>query len=739
MNVIRNIEFVMPAALLYPPSPANVPAELLAPVRRSGIQILLVLCVLALFILLYFGLMIACILFVVWAIFLCPHEPGNWLYVKSAVLMATPFAGFTFLVLVKNLFKTRRASTDDALEIRASEHPKLFDFIDRLCGELGAPRPHRVYVDGRVNAYVKPESATFFHLILPTQRSLVIGLGLVNLINLSEFKAMLAHEFGHFGQSSLRLSVYVASALQICIHMIDGEDALDRMILAWSRMDPAFGWPALLLRADMWCVRQLLRAMAIVIYRSNNALKRQSEFDADLAAVRAAGSDALTHLLKRCHLAQASMRQTLSDLGVAADSRLYTKDLFHHQSAAVETVRRMSKDPRLADPPPLPEDVAATTQVFADNDELAGDAWEDHPSYFERECRAKAHYVRTDLDERSAWRLFDNAAELRERVTFNFYRYDFKLSKDILRTDAQEVQGFIDEEHADRVYHAKYHGLYDGRNLILRDLDELARDAVGQPWSIAELARTHAVLYDADVKERAQLYATHMDEFNRLVAIQNGWQRPKTNAFEFRGETWPLADVRRLLANVQEEIEADNRWLEEQDRRVFMTYLQMAQLISPDVATELLRRYEFHRELQKIWFELSKQERPLRAAIQFVNTRLTSQLQTSDFDDVLKIWRDAHQTMGALLKTSEALMLPPLRNLPLGQPLRPFLLEKDLVGALSKYEQGVSDRWVKRLLDQFGEMKSNVDRMHHKSLAGILALQEHIGSECEKRWASLAV
>ena len=84
-------------------------------------------------------------------------------------------------------------------------------------------------------------------------------------------------------------------------------------------------------------------------------------------------------------------------------------------------------------------------------------------------------------------------------------------------------------------------------------------------------------------------------------------------------------------------------------------------------------------------------------------------------------------------------MLPPLRNLPLGQPLRPFLLEKDLVGALSKYEQGVSDRWVKRLLDQFGEMKSNVDRMHHKSLAGILALQEHIGSECEKRWASLAV
>ena len=42
-----------------------------------------------------------------------------------------------------------------------------------------------------------------------------------------------------------------------------------------------------------------------------------------------------------------------------------------------------------------------------------------------------------------------------------------------------------------------------------------------------------------------------------------------------------------------------------------------------------------------------------------------------------------------------------------------------------------------RLVDQFHEMKSKVDRIHFKSLAGILALQEKVGAECTRRWSNL--
>jgi hypothetical protein len=104
---------------------------------------------------------------------------------------------------------------------------------------------------------------------------------------------------------------------------------------------------------------------------------------------------------------------------------------------------------------------------------------------------------------------------------------------------------------------------------------------------------------------------------------------------------------------------------------------------------------------------------------------------------LLDIFREAHKTMKGMLRTAKDMDLPALKNLPAGQPLRPFLLEKNLIDGLSKYERSITVRWVNRLLDQYHEMKGKVDRIHFKSLAGILALQEKIGSECTRRWSSL--
>jgi hypothetical protein len=107
------------------------------------------------------------------------------------------------------------------------------------------------------------------------------------------------------------------------------------------------------------------------------------------------------------------------------------------------------------------------------------------------------------------------------------------------------------------------------------------------------------------------------------------------------------------------------------------------------------------------------------------------------FQELLDIFREAHKTMKGMLRTSEDMLLPALKNLPVGQPLQPFLLEKNLVDGLSQYEHRIRDRWIIRLLDQFNEMKAKADRIHYKSLAGILALQERIGAECVRRWAKL--
>jgi Zn-dependent protease with chaperone function len=725
---------------LYPASPDDVPEDFTEPTGQYKMQALMVLLALLLFFLLYFGLMFFCVAFSLWAIFLCPFDnrPGSvWPIIKVvSLLFVIPF-GILFIYLVKNLFKFERAQKEFLIELFEDEHPKLFDFIHNVCEETGAPIPKHVYVDYRVNAAAIPDTTSIFHLLLPTGKSLLIGLGLVNAINLTEFKAMLAHEFGHFSQKTMKIGTYVYTVHRILYQIVYGEDWFDRMIVGWSRLDPRIAWPAYIVRATLWVLRKILGLMWYVVVFFDRAMSRQMEFNADLVAVSLTGSDAPVHLLHRCYYADVCFGQAIDDLRIAMSHHLYTSDLFYHQSASGPIVRKKRKDPRLAEPAALPDDPNETTTVFDESDDKVAEMWQTHPSCYDREQNAKDHYIRTHFDERSPWLLFDNVEELRERVTYKFYRFYFKISKDVILADPEEVQGFIDDEYADRTYDSRYQGLYDNRNLVLKDINTMAKDGSKHPWSITELADTHKTLYNAEVKHRSQLYYKRIEEFHMLNAVQNGWFRPKDNELEFRGDTYDLDDAKRLLKKVDKEIEKDNRWLGELDKKVFMTYFQMALHINQEVAEELYRRYDFHLELQAIWYELTKQNRPVQAAIAFLNNQQSGQLQSHHFKELLNIFRDAHKAMKSMLRNSEDLTLPGLKNLPVGLPLRPFLLNKNLVDGLSKYDQRISDRWIGRLLDQFKEMKDKVDRIHFKSLAGILVLQEKIGNECARRWSSL--
>src|SRR5439155_20978576 len=134
-----------------------------------------------------------------------------------------------FLFLVKGFFKTAQKERTVRAEITAEDQPLLFDFIERLCEDTGAPMPRRVYISHEVNAAVMTHTG-ITSLFWPTGKDLLIGLGLVNILSLSEFKSVLAHEFGHFAQKSTRLGGYVYTANRIIYDLVCGRDWFDEMI-----------------------------------------------------------------------------------------------------------------------------------------------------------------------------------------------------------------------------------------------------------------------------------------------------------------------------------------------------------------------------------------------------------------------------------------------------------------------------------------------------------------------------
>ena len=131
----------------YPAGPIDVPSDLTAPSARYRRQAWLATCGLLFFIATYLALGS----WLAWTCFrllsAAVHSPEG----AGNVFMGLG-AGFLSIFLFKALFFIKRGQTSDDLEITVSEQPQLFAFINTLADEIGAPRPFRVYLSGRVNA-----------------------------------------------------------------------------------------------------------------------------------------------------------------------------------------------------------------------------------------------------------------------------------------------------------------------------------------------------------------------------------------------------------------------------------------------------------------------------------------------------------------------------------------------------------------------------------------------------------
>jgi Zn-dependent protease with chaperone function len=637
-------------------------------------------------------------------------------------------SGLLCLFLVKGFFKWRRADQDRRLEVTEKDQPRLFAFIRRLCRETRAPLPRRVYITPDVNAAVF-YNPTLLSLVLPTRKNLIIGLGLVNQLTLSEFKAVLAHEFGHFSQSSMKLGGYVYMSNRVIADVVFARDWLDHLVSGLRRVDFRIAIFAWTFTGLIWGVRKTLQGLFKAINFANSSLSRQMEYNADLVAVSVAGSDALIHALARLNLAAEALGQAWEDLTAAADRKHFTRDLYYHQTRAVEHVRARRRDPNYGEPPALPEDPGRVVQVFQPEDTTTPKMWATHPSNYDREVNAKSHYIRGPMDNRSPWLLFLDSAALREKVTLNVYEAA-RLPRTAEPEPPEVVQAFIDEEHAQTTYHPRYQGLYDHRYLTPGDLSELIQAATSDVAGTEQLSEAHALLYGDELKARMQAHQGRQEEFRRVAPIAHGVAQLKGADFQFRGVRHRAADARRLFDLVKSELDQDYEWMSSLDRQTFLVHFGMARRIGDDTARELEDRYRFHVGVQAIHGRLAAEDQQVRTTLGQLAGR--QELTQDEFRTVQGVLREAHAALRQLLDAAGGLRLPSLKNLPAGEPLGPLLLNAPIIPALDA-SSNFDGKWIGRLLEQMGQVSEKAQRIHFKSLGAILALQEKIA----ERFAAL--
>lgn len=644
------------------------------------------------------------------------------LFLKVA---AVAMSGMLFPFLVKALFKRQRWDDPLLMEVREAEHPELFAFLRRLCVETGAPFPHRVFLHPEVNASVFYNSS-LLNLIFPVRKNLMIGLGLPNALPLSEFKGVLAHEFGHFSQNSMRLGQYVYVSNRIIGDMVHSRDFFDDLLQRWKKLgDLRLSGPGWLLSGLVWVLRKFLTLVFHGINWGQAALSREMEFHADLVAVSVSGSDVIPNLLKRLEAASHGLMSALEDLKSATHHRLYTRHLFHHQTHAIAYLRGVRRDPQWGIPPEQPADPTQYVRVFDPGDEGVPDMYASHPPNSQREANARARYFRSPTDDRSPWVLFRSPEVLREAMTRRFYEVNASLEPGTPLADPEEVQRFIDGEHAETTYDPRYCGLYDGRLIQPGGGDDLP-EMVREPWDRERIGAAFRRLYEEGIKEFAEAHLSRRAEQDVLQKLESGEYSLRKATFTFREQEHRKKDVPDLLQRVQAELEQDEAWLKGFDADVFLAHYHAAREVDGSQAEELLSRYRFHLAAQEIAVTFQGQFQRLEHVIGYVQKN--EGVPEGQFPEVLRHFREARAEAEGALNRAGTLALPALSNMEAGSWLGAFILAEPLVEDLPEDAKELPGEWVSRLMSQLHDAREKSGRVHFKSLGGILALQERVAT-----------
>lgn len=542
---------------LYPRSPEMVPSKLTAPNASFKKQAWIAGGVLFLFMVFYLGL-------------------TGWFFYKSITLLINILRGGTdaflsiilFLLfgfmgvfMIKGLFFKIKRDESRSVEITETNEPELFAFIHKVADEVGAPKPHRVFISETVNACVFYD-ISIVNLLFPRRKNLEIGLGLVNVLDLAEFKSILAHEFGHFAQRSMIIGRWVYVAQQVVYQIVSKRDSFDSFLRGISSIDIRIAWIGWGLSILVWCLRSLAETFFKLVVYTQRALSRQMEFNADLVAVSVTGSDSLVHSLYKLGAADDAYEDAREFANKQLRTNLALTDIFSIQTRSIKNTALILGNVNHGVSPDLEGKDGSKVVVFDEKLAQIPKMWRTHPSNTDRERNAKRTYIKSIPDERSVWLLFSNPQEIKNKVTKTLYQ-DIKTETQLL-PDAEAVKIF-DEEFNRKYFQPKYRGVYLNRFITISY--ENASD-VTYPQPESTFAQdSFSKLYPESIQHELEHLKNLEEQLFMLEGVQNKVLDAGGNRLRVNGEEVRRKDLPYVIEQIKSEIEEVRKTVEEHDSK----------------------------------------------------------------------------------------------------------------------------------------------------------------------------
>lgn len=456
------------------------------------------------------------------------------------------------IFLFKFLFKRNKTDLSKFTEVKRSQEPKLFAFIDEIVAETNTNFPKKVFLSTEVNASVFYDS-NFWSMFLPIKKNLHIGMGLVNSVTHDELKAILAHEFGHFSQRTMKVGSFVYNVNQIIYNMLYDNDSYGNLIQKWANISGYFSIFVAAAVKIIQGIQWILQKMYSIVNKNYMALSREMEFHADEVAANVTGYLPLKTSLLRMDLADKSYNSVLEFYESKYNEGWISENIFKEHSFIMNFY---AKKQGISIIDQLPEVKPENTNFFNTSKLVIKNQWASHPEMDERiAALEKIGIVKTnpniepasnifvnaiDTEEKLTQKLFGNVNYTSESITINFEKFKEQFEADYIKESFDEV----------------FKGYYNQHS----------------PTNFSMVNTTTSTdsfdnLFNDEVANIPRELANAQQDIMILQGIKEG--NYDINTFDYEGVKYSKNEVTKAIQKIEEEIKKLQEKLKLHDQKIY--------------------------------------------------------------------------------------------------------------------------------------------------------------------------
>lgn len=558
------------------------------------------------------------------------------MFITIALGIGLASSGVLILIfLLKFIFKSHKIDRSHLIEIKEQQEPELFNVIREIVKTVGTNFPKKVYLSSEVNAAVFYDSS-FWSMIFPVKKNLLIGLGLVNTVTKVELKAILSHEFGHFSQRTMKVGSYVYNVNQVIFNMLFDNESYVSLVQRWANVSGYFSFFVIIAGKINEGIQWILRKLYIVVNKNYLGLSREMEFHADEIAASVTGYEPLKKSLLRMALSDHSFKNVLNFYTNKISENIKSENLYQDQSSVINFLAEINS---LTKTNGLPDISLEEQSKYNKSKLVIKDQWASHPTTQERIKRLEKTGFSIECNSDSpANSIFSDISKLQKRVTnkiFEAVNYQGE-TKEI------EHNVFLEEykrETLSNSFSKIYNGYYDSKNPLNFDLNHGIQNVEEIPFD---------ELFSDEKVDLVYTAVALQNDIQTLSNISNRTFLVKT--FDYNGIRFKSKNSGKLIEELKPQLDRINELITLNDYQIYKYFKRLEQ--QKNKPNKLEKFYVEFFEFDKIFDSKYEIYTKLLNDLQFTSVTTPFEQIKSNFKKIKPIEESFKQEIRQILSDS---------------------------------------------------------------------------------------